>query len=190
MVIGLHSIWVWDMLGSRRFWFWELSTDSTEFGVKSDFIRSWISLESVSGRLTYAQYITDLRLTDHLPSVAELRPTCPRTLPDKTYTTLTYNRQTTDNLSGRDLSNMFERSLPDKFVCLNINWHKTESIPIVNRSLPEFVDFCQFEVGFMLVWQVWLGYQICLVHRYLGQIFQQWLQVGARYFNMNCMWVS
>ena len=74
----------------------------------------------------------------------------PQTVIDKTDTTPTYNRQTTDNLSGRDLANMFERSLPDKFVCPNINRHqtdKTESIPTINRSLPEFEFFCRFEVG-------------------------------------------
>ena len=120
--------------------------------------RTWFGLESVSGRPTYARYITDLRPTNHLPSVAELRPTHPRTLPDKTDTTPTYNRQTTDNLSGRDLSNMFKRSLPDKFVCPNINRHQTESKPTVNRSLPEFDDFCRFEVGFVSVLPVWLGY--------------------------------
>ena len=149
------------MSGTHRFWFGNVSADSTQFGVMSDLIRSWIGLESVSGRPTYARCITDLRPTNHLPSVAELRPTCPRTLPDKTDTTPTYNRQTTDNLSGRDLSNMFERFLPDKFVCPNINRHqtdKTESIPTVNRSLPEFDDFCRFEVGFVSVWPVWLGY--------------------------------
>ena len=122
---------------------------------------TWFGLESVSGRPTYVRYITDLRLTNHLPSVAELRPTRPPTLPDKTDTTPTYIRQTTDNLLGRDLSNMFERSLPDKFVCPNINWHqtdKTESILTVNRSLPECDDFCWFEVSFVSVWPVWLGY--------------------------------
>ena len=129
----------------------------------SDLIGSWIGLESVSGRPTYARYIADLGPTNHLPSVAELRPTHPRTLPDKTDTTPIYDRQTTDNLSRRDLSNMFERSLPDKFVCLNINRHqtdKTKSIPTVNRSLPEFDDFCRFEVGFVSVWSVWLGYYL------------------------------
>ena len=149
------------MSGTRRFWFGNVSADSTPFGVMSDLIRSWICLESVSGRPTYARYITDLRPTNHLPSVAELRLTRPRTLPDKTDTTPTYNRQTTDNLSGRDLSNMFERSLPDKFVCPNINRHqtdKTESISTVNRSLPECDNFCWFEVGFVSVWPVWLGY--------------------------------
>ena len=161
-VIGLHSVWVWDMSGTHWFWFGNVSADSTQFGVMSDLILSWIGLESVSGRPTYARCITDLRPTNHPPSVAELRPTCPRTLPDKTDTTPTYNRQTTDNLSGRDLSNMFERSLPDKFVCPNINrlqTDKTESIPTVNRSLPEFDDFCRFEVGFVSVWPVWLGYK-------------------------------
>ena len=150
-VIGLDSVWVRDMSGTPRFWFGNVSVDSTQFGVMSDLIRSWIGLESVSGRPTYARCKTDLiRLTNHLPSVAKLRPTRPRTLPDKTDTTPTYNRETTDNLSGRDLSNMFERSLPDKFVCPNINRHqadKTESTPTVNRSLPEFDDFCRFEVG-------------------------------------------
>ena len=153
------------MSGTRRFWFGNVSADSTQFDVMSDLIRSWISLESVSGRPTYARYITDLRPTNHLPSVAELRPTRPRTLPDKTDTTPTYNRQTTDNLSGRDLSNMFERSHPDKCVCPNINRHqtdKTESIPNVNRSLPEFEDFWRFEVGFVSVWPVWLGYYVGL----------------------------
>ena len=153
------------MSGTRRFWFGNVSADSMQFGVMSDLIRSWIGLESVSGWPTYARYITDLRPTNHLPSVAELRPTRPRTLPD---TTPTYNRQTTDNLSGRDLSNMFERSLPDKFVCPYINQHqtdKTESIPTVNRSLPEFEDFCRFEVGLVSFWPVWLGYKSCICSR-------------------------
>ena len=108
--------------------------------------------QAFSSSLFFSNNITDLRPTDHLPSVAELRP---RKLPDKTDTTRTYNRQTTDNLLGRDLSNMFERSLPDKFVCLNINRHqtnKTESIQTVNQPFPEFDDFCRFEVGFVLVW--------------------------------------
>ena len=160
-VIGLHSVWVQDMSDTPRFWFGNVSADSTQFGVMSELIRSWIGLESVSGRPTYARYITDLRPTNHLPSMAELRPTRPRTLPDKTDTTPTYNRQTTDNLSARDLSNMFERSLPDKFVCPNINRHqtdKTESVPTVNRSLPAFDDFCKFDVGFVSVWPVRLGY--------------------------------
>ena len=161
-VIGLYSVCVRDMSGTRRLRFGNVSAVSTQFGVMSDLIRFWIGLESVSGRPTYARYITDLRPPNHLPSVAELRPTRPRTLPNKTDTTPTYNRQTTDNLSGRDLSNMFERSLPDKFVCPNINRHqtdKTESIPTVNRSLPEFDDLCRFEVGFVSVWPVWLGYK-------------------------------
>ena len=128
------------MSGTRRFWFGNVSADSTQFGVMSDLIRSWIGLESVSSRPTYARYTTDLRPTNHLPSVAELRPTRPRTLPDKTDTIPTYNRQTTDNLSGRDLSNMFERSLPDKFVCpnININRHQTDKThkhkPTSNRQ--------------------------------------------------------
>ena len=104
-----------------------------------------------------------------IPSVAELKPTRPRTLPDKTDTTPTCNRQTTDNLSGGGggggggggaLSNMFEISLADNFFFPIINWHqtdKTESIPTVNRSLPEFDDFCRFQVGFVSVWPVWLG---------------------------------
>ena len=110
----------------------------------SVFCRTWFGLGSVSGRPTYGRYKTDQRPTNYLQSEAELRPTRPRTLPDKTDTTPTYNRQTTDNLSGRDLSNMFERSLPDKFVCPNINRHqtdKTESIPTVNGCLPEFDNF-------------------------------------------------
>ena len=149
-VIGLHSVWVRDMSCTRWFWFENVSADSTQFGVMSDLIRSWIGLESVSGRPTYARYITDLRPTNHLPSVAELKPTRPRTLTDKTDSTPTYNRQTTDNLSGRDLSNMFERPLPDKCVCPNINRYqtdKTEPIPTVNGPLPEFDDFCRFCVG-------------------------------------------
>ena len=71
---------------TRQFWFWNVSADSTQFGVMSDLIRSWIGLESVSGRPTYARYITDLRPTYYLPSVTELRPIRPRTLPDKTDT--------------------------------------------------------------------------------------------------------
>ena len=160
-VIGLHSVCVRDMSGTRRLRFGNVSAVSTQFSVKMDLIRSWIGLESVSGRPTYARYRADLRPTNHLPSVDELRPTRPRMLPDKTDTTPTYNRQTTDNLSGRDPSNMFERSLPDKFVWPNINRHQTditESKPTVNRSLPEFDDFCRFEVGFVSIWPVWLWY--------------------------------
>ena len=60
------------------------------------------------------------------PSTIGSRPTRPRNAPwEKNDTTPTYNRQTTDNLSGRDFSNMFEWSLPDKFVCPNINWHQS-----------------------------------------------------------------
>ena len=161
-VIGLHSVWVRALPGTRRFWFGNVSADSTQFGVMSEFIRSWIGLESVSGRSTYARY--NRSKTDmSLPSVTELRPTCPRTLPDKTDTTPICNRQTTNNLSGRDLLNMLERSLPGKFVCPNINRHqtdKTESIPTVNLSLPEYDDFRRFEVGFVSVWPLWLGYNI------------------------------
>ena len=43
----------------------------------------------MSGRPTYARYITDLRTPNHIPSLAELRPTRPRTLPDKTDIQLT-----------------------------------------------------------------------------------------------------
>ena len=96
--------------------------------------------------------------------------------PDKTDTTPTYNRQTTNN--------MFERSLPDKFVCPNINWHqtdKTESIPTVNRSLPEFEDFCRFEVGFVSVWPVWLGYyQLISSYQQWQTYFHQHLQHDVR----------
>ena len=118
--------------------------------------RTWFGLASVSGRPTSARYITDLRPTNHVPSVAELSPTCPRMLPDKTDSTPTHNRQPTDNLSGRDLSNMFERSLPDKFDCPNTyrsQTDKTDPRPTANRSLPEFNDFGRFEVGFVSVWQ-------------------------------------
>ena len=73
---------------------------------------------SVSCR--FARCDWGIRPTNRLPSVAELRPIHPRTIPDKTDTTPIYNRQTTDNLSGIDPSNMFERSHPDKFVCPNI----------------------------------------------------------------------
>ena len=183
-VIGLHSVWVRDMSGTRRFWFGNVSANSMQVDVMSDLIRSWIGLESVSGRPTYVRYIADLRPTNHLPSVAELRLTRPRTLPDKTDTTPIYNRPTTDNLSGRDLSNMFERSLPDKFVCPNVSRHqtdKTESSPTVNRSLPEFDDFCRFEVGFVSVWPVWLGYnedgfQASVAFRCRERISMSWSQ--------------
>ena len=194
-VIGSHSVWVRDMSGTRRFWFGNVSADSTQFGVMSGLLRYWIGLESVSGRPTYARYITDLRPKNHLPSVAELRPTRPRTLPDKTDTTPTYNRQTTDNLSGRDLSNMFERSLPDKFVCPNINRHqtdKTESIPTVNRSLPECDDFGRFDVGFVSVWPVWLGYWpfVWGIHRSPVNSPHKGQWRGTLMFSLICTWIK
>ena len=55
---------------------------------------------------------------------------------------------------------------PPQLVCLDINRHQTdknESIFIINRSLPEFDDFCRFEVGFVSVYPVWLGYKCCSV---------------------------
>ena len=70
-VIGLHSVWVRVMSGIRRFWFGNVSVDTTQFGAMSDLIWSWINLESLSGR----------------PTHAELRLTRPLTLPDKTDTT-------------------------------------------------------------------------------------------------------
>ena len=110
--------------------------------------RTWFGLGSALNRCQFGRHMV------------EFRPTRPRTLPNNPDTTPTYNRQTTDNLSGKDLSNMFERSLPDKCVCPNINRHqtdKTEPLPTVNRSLHEFDEFCRFEVGFVSVWPVWLG---------------------------------
>ena len=62
------------------------------------------------------------------------------------------------------------KHVSNKFVCPNISRHQTdkiESIPTVNRSLPEFDDFCRFEVGFVLVWPVWLGYQ-CVIQQFLA----------------------
>ena len=104
-----------------------VSADSMQFGVMSDLIPSWIGFESASGRPTYTRYKTNLiRPTNHLPSVAELRPTRPRTLPDKTDTTPTYNRETTDNLSGRNLSNIS--------VCPNINLHQTDRQNRINTN--------------------------------------------------------
>ena len=131
-------------------------------------IRCYVGLHSVLNR----PWI-DVRSADICPIHNRSKTDKPstiggRTLPDKTDTTPTYNRQTTDNLSGSDLSNMFERSLPDKFVCPNINRHQTditESIPTVNRSLPEFDDFCRFDVGFVSVWPVWLGYKPAYIIR-------------------------
>ena len=140
-VIGLHSVWVRDLSGTRRFWFGNVSVDSTQFCVMSDLIRSWIGLESVSGRPTYARCKTDLiRLTNHLPSVAKLRPTRPRTLPDKTDTTPTYNRQTTDNFIGeRSFKHVWKIS--PRQICLpehkptpnRQNWINTDCKPISSR---------------------------------------------------------
>ena len=77
--------------------------------------RTWFGLESVSGRPTYARYTTYLRPTNHLPSVAELRPTRPRTLPDKTDITPTYNRQFVGERSFRHVWKISPRQifLPD-----------------------------------------------------------------------------
>ena len=133
------------MSGTRRFWLGNVSADSTQFN-NSMLCRTWFGLESASGRPTYARYITDLTPTNHILSVAELRPTRPRTLPDKTDTTPTYNRQFVGEISFKHVWKISPRQI----VCPNINRHqtdKTESIPTVNRSLPEFDDFCRFCVG-------------------------------------------
>ena len=68
------------------------------------------------------------------------------------------NRQTTD------LSNMLDP--PPNVSAWYKHRHqtdKTESILIINRSLPEFDNFCRFEVGFVSVYLVWLGYKCCSV---------------------------
>ena len=82
-----HSVLVRDVSGTHRFSFGYVSANFTQFGVILDLIQSSIGLELVSGQPTYATYITDLRLTNHLPTVAELKLTRPWILPDKTDTT-------------------------------------------------------------------------------------------------------
>ena len=122
-------------------------------GLDSVLNRPWIGVRSADICPIHNRSKTDKPSTIG----GRIKTDTSRTLRDKTDTTPTYNRPTTDNLSGRDLSNMFERSLPDKFVCPNTDRHqtdKTESKPTVNRSLPEFDDFCRIEVGFVSVWPV------------------------------------
>ena len=155
-VIGLHSIWARDMSGTR---FDSGMCRPTPRNLV--LLRSCFGLKSALNPCQVCRHMPDLGLTNYLPSVAEIRTTRPRKLPDKTATTPIYNGQTTDKLSGRDLSNMFESSLPDKSVSSNINrqqTHKTESILITNQFLPEFDDYCQFNVGVDLLCSVRLGY--------------------------------
>ena len=58
-VIGLHSVWVRDMSGTRRFWIGNVSADSTQFGVMSDLIRSWIGVRSADIWRIHNQSKTD-----------------------------------------------------------------------------------------------------------------------------------
>ena len=155
-VIRLHSVWVRDMSGTCRFWFGIVSADFRQFGIMSGLIWSWIGARSADICPMHSRSKTDKPSTIGGRIKTETPPNDPR----QTYTTPAYNRQKTDNLSGRDHSNMIETSLHDKCVCPSINRHqtdKTKSIPTVNRSLPDFEDFCRFEVGFVSVWPVWLG---------------------------------
>ena len=148
------SFWWRDIL--RNFWCALICRyDATNgylftFGLGSRYVgHSSVLIRECVGRLHAIRCYVRLDSVLNRPwigvrSVAELRPTRPRTLPDKTDTTPTYDRQTTDNLSGRDLSNMFERSFLDQCVFPNINRYQTdkiESIPIVSRSRPKFDDF-------------------------------------------------
>ena len=161
-VIGLRSVWVRDMSGTRRFWFRNVSADSMQFGVMSDLIRSWIGVWSADICPIHNWSKTDKSSTIGGRIKTNTSPNAPQ---HHTDIKPTEDRQF---VHGRDLSNMFERSLPDKFVCPNINQHqtdKTESIPTVNRSLPEFEDFCRFEVGLVSFWPVWLGYKSCICSR-------------------------
>ena len=130
--------------------------DTTQFGVMSSLIRSWIGLESVSGRPTYARYITDLRPTNHLPSVAELRPTRPRTLPDKTDTTPTDNRQSVGERSFKHVWKIHPRQifLPEHKPTPNRqNRINTDCKPIS----PRIWWFLSVLGRFRVVWPVWLG---------------------------------
>ena len=129
--------------------------------------RTWFGLESalISVRSADIYPIHGRSKTDKPSTIGgriktDTSPNAPR----QTDTTPIYSSIPTDNrqFPGRDLSNMFERSLPDKFVCPNINRHqtdKTESIPTVNWSLPEFDIFCRCDVGFVSFWPMWLGYK-------------------------------
>ena len=112
--VGLHSVWFRDMSGTRRFWFGNVSADSTQFGVMSDLIRSWIGVRSADICPIHNRSNTDKPYT-----IGGRIKT--NTSPERSPTKPTPHRHITDNLSGRYLSNMFERSLPDKFVCPNIN---------------------------------------------------------------------
>ena len=48
MLVGLHSVWVWDLSGTRQSWFenGNVSSNSTEFVFLSDLILSWIGAQS------------------------------------------------------------------------------------------------------------------------------------------------
>ena len=145
-VIVLHSIWVRDMSGTRRFWFGNVSADSTQFGVMSDLIQSRIGLELVSGRPTYARYVTEKTFTIGCRIKTDTSPNVPRQNRHHTDIWPTDNRQL---VGERSFKHVWKIS-PDKFVCPNINRHQrdtVELIPTVNRSLPEFDDFCRFEVS-------------------------------------------
>ena len=156
------------MSGTRRFYFGNVSADSTEFGVMSDLSRSWIGLESVSGRPTYARYITDLTPTNHLPSVAELRPTRPRMLPDKTDTAPTDNRQFVGERSFKHVWKISPRQicLPEHKPTPNRqNRINTDCKPISPRIWWFLSVWGRFRVGLAGVTGVWGSLQKrCLYH--------------------------
>ena len=109
-----------------------------------DLIQSWIGVRSADICPIHNWSKTDKPSTIGGRIKTDTSPNAP----DKTDTTPKYNRQTTDNLSWRDLSNMFERSLPDKFVCPNINRHQNWQNRINTDCKPNSPRIW----GFLSVW--------------------------------------
>ena len=149
IVIGFNSVWVRYMSGTRRFWFRNVVGRLHPIRCHVGLNSSWIGVR-------YICPIHNQSNNTDQPFGGHRWPNWYRHVPERSPTKPTPHRHITD----RQPTICRERSFK-MFVCPNINLHqtdKTESMPIVERSLPQFDHFSRFEVGFVSAWSVWSVY--------------------------------
>ena len=159
MLVGLHSICVRGVSGTHRPWFWNASSDSTQFGVTSGLILSWIGV-----RLAEKCTIPELRPTYHVPSLHGRRPN-----------TSWQNLHPVFQTCLKDLSKQI--LLPDHITTPSRQKHINTDCKPTSLYLSALGNFCRFEFDFVLVWPVWLvcqHYQINSISLVTLQLLSIW----------------